>query len=451
MKLLAIPVLILVTLSLQPARSQAGAPFVAMGDSITEGVQSADSNLRTQPNNWATLVAQQMGVPFPLPLIRTSPQAGIMSTAGRTRISPQVSSPDLGVSGATIHDLLYTAAAQPISTETSLVLSPRYGQTQMSIAQSLNAPLYGIWIGNNDVDGAILSWSDLDASQMTSIADFTSDFAKMISLLKSMYTRVVIGTIPDVTKIGFVFSPSDLKLFTGSDCGLRQGSYTTGPTALLLKQGLVGCSILLNPSFVLDPSEIAAIQLRLRQFNQIITADATAAGFGVVDVYGLFQQIEQTPPTFFGVPLTVRFNGGLLSLDGVHPSDIGHALSANAFIQTANQRYGLNIPLLTQDQLNTIAAADPFIDWNGNLIVRGRPLAGELETLGPSLGISGDFTDAPPTAAVSANALRSSKVNPALGQAFKQQYLTIKGRPLSTQWTEQDAIAAMKDVFSHLQ
>ena len=449
MRLLAIPALILLTLSLQPARSQAGTPFVAMGDSITEGVQSADSNLRTQPNNWATLVARQMGVAFPLPLIRTSPAADIFSTTGRTRVFPQVSSPNLGVSGATIHDLLYTAAAQPISTETSMVLSPRYGQTQMSIAQSLNAPLNEIWIGNNDVDGAVLAWTDLDASQMTSIADFTTDFGQMISLLKAMHTKVVIGTIPDVTKIGFVFSPADLKLFTGSDCGLPQGSYTTGPTALLLKTGAVGCGILKDPSFVLDPSEIAAIQLRLKQFNQIMTADATAAGFGVVDVYGLFQQIEQTPPTFFGVPVTVRFNGGLLSLDGVHPSDTGHALAANAFIQVANQTYGMNIPLLTQDQLNQIAAADPFVDWNGNLIVRGRPLAGLLETLGPSLGISGDFSDAPPTAA-GANAA-SSRVNPALGQAFKQQYLTIKGRPLSTQWSEQDAIAAMKDVFSHLQ
>jgi lysophospholipase L1-like esterase len=447
MRLLAVPVLVLFTLSLQPARSQAGAPFVAMGDSITEGVQSADSNLRTQPNNWATLVAQQMGVSFPLPLIRTSPEAVIFSTTGRTRISPQVSSPNLGVSGATIHDLLYTAAAQPISTETSIVLSPRYGQTQMSIAQSLNAPLYGIWIGNNDVDGAILSWTDLDASQMTSIADFSTDFAQMISLLSAMHTRAVIATIPDVTQIGFVFSPSDLKRFTGKDCCLPNGSYTTGPTALLIKLGLVGCSILLDPSFVLDPTEIAAIQQRLQQFNQIMTADATAAGFGVVDVYGLFQQIEQTPPMFFGVPVTVKFNGGLLSLDGVHPSDTGHALSANAFIQVANQMYGMNIPLLSKDQLNQIAAADPFIDWNGNLIVRGRPLAGLLETLGPFLGISGDFNDTPPTEARNASVRNGAKVNAELGQAFKRQYLTLKGLPISTSWSEQDAIEAMKDVF----
>src|SRR5277367_4289075 len=154
---LFVPVLVFVAISLGPAQSQTGVPFVAMGDSITEGVQSADANLRTQPNNWAALVAQQMGVSFSLPLIQTSPAASIFSILGRTRIDPLLSSPDLGVSGATIHDLLYTASARPVTTETSLVFAPRFGQTQMSIAQSVNAPVNMVWIGNNDVDGAVLS------------------------------------------------------------------------------------------------------------------------------------------------------------------------------------------------------------------------------------------------------------------------------------------------------
>jgi lysophospholipase L1-like esterase len=444
MRLHTIPALILFTLSLQPAQSQTGAPFVALGDSITEGVQSADSNIRTQPNNWASLIAQQMGVSFPLPLIQTSPLSDIFSTVGRTRINPELSSPDVAVSGATIHDLLYTAAARPITTETSIVLAPRFGQTQMSIAQSVNAPLNMVWIGNNDVDGAVLAWDDLDASQMTSVADFTTDFAQMISLLTAMHTKVVIGTIPDVTQIGFVFSPSDLIRFIGTDCGLPQGSYTSAPMAALLKLGLKDCSALQDPSYVLDPTEIAAIQLRLQQFNEIMTADATAAGFGVVDIYGEFQQLEQTPPVFFGVPLTMKLLGGLLSLDGVHPSDIGHALAANSFIQVANQTYGTSIPLITQDQLNQIASDDPFIDWNGNLVVRGRPLAGLLETLGPFIGVSGDFTDAPPASAVPAT---PGKVTPALGKAFMQQYLSLKGLPPSTPWTSADAVAAMKEVF----
>lgn len=446
MRLVAISALTLFMLSLQTAHAQTGAPFVALGDSITEGVQGADSNIRTQPNNWASLVAQQMGVPFALPLIQTSPASDIFSTTGRTRIVPQLSSPNLAVSGATIHDLLYTAAASPISTETSLVLSPRYGQTQMTIAETVHAPLHMVWIGNNDVDGAILDWTNLDASQMTSVADFSADFAQLISRLSAMHTKAVFGTIPDVTAIGFVFSPSDLIRFIGTDCGLPQGSYTTGPAAILIKTGMNDCSLLQNPSYVLDPTEIAAIQQRLQAFNQIMTTDASAAGFGVVDIYGLYQGLVNSPPSYFGVPLSVSFNGGIESLDGVHPSDIAHALAANSFIQVANQFYGMSIPLLSQDQLNQIAAADPDIDWNGNLIVRGRPLAGLLETLGPFLGISGDFSDAPPPPVI--RVAGDAKINPALGQAFKRQYLTLKGLPISTQWSRQDAIAAMQDVFS---
>ena len=58
---------ILFTLCLAPAQSQSGPPFIAMGDSIGEGVQSADASTRTQPFELWNLIAQQMGVSFPLP------------------------------------------------------------------------------------------------------------------------------------------------------------------------------------------------------------------------------------------------------------------------------------------------------------------------------------------------------------------------------------------------
>jgi lysophospholipase L1-like esterase len=425
--------------------AQTGAPFIAMGASITEGAQSSDANNRTQPNNWAALVAQQLGVSFPLPLIQTSPTASVLSTTGRSRINPGLSSPDLGVSGAKVHDLLYTTATRPITTETGMVLAPRFGQTQMSIAQSIHAPLNMIEIGINDVDGAILSWNSLDASQMTSVASFTTDYAQMISLLSAMQTKVVVVTIPDITKITYMFGPSDLIRLIGTDCGLPQGSYTTLPTALLIKSGMDTCSILQNPSYVLDPGEIAQIQQRIQQFNQIIIADAAAAGFAVADLYSLYQQVEQNPPVFAGQPMTMLFLGGFMSLDGVHPSDTGQALLANAFIQAANQTYGMNIPALTPAQVNQIHSADPFVDWDADVNVEGRPLAGLLETQGPSLGISGDLSDEPPAPAVSA--ITAGSVNPALGRAFMRQYQILNGLPVTSSWTAQAALAAMMSVF----
>ena len=66
---------------------------------------------------------------------------------------------------------------------------------------------------------------------------------------------------------------------------------------------------------------------------------------------------------------------------------------ANEFLSVLREEYGWNAPLLTEAMLNRIAADDPFVDLAGAGRVRGRPLAGALETLGPILGISGDVEE----------------------------------------------------------
>jgi hypothetical protein len=217
---------------------------------------------------------------------------------------------------------------------------------------------------------------------------------------------------------------------------------------LLIKLGLVdGTTILQNPNYVLSASQAAAVSQRVADFNQVIKSDAADSGLAVADINAYFEQIQATPPVFHGVALTRQFNGGLLSLDGVHPSDIGHALGANVFIQAANEKFGMSIPLLTEDQLTQIADADPFIDWDGSLVVRGRPLAGLLETLGPFLGISGNLNNKPGAATTAAAV---SKIDKAAGLRFMRQYFTLKGLPAGRTWTEQDAISAMKEVFQAL-
>jgi lysophospholipase L1-like esterase len=426
------------------ALAQISPTVAALGDSIGEGVQSADATTRTQPYQFSNLIAQQFGLPFTQPLIDGGVLTNIFSTQGRTRVDPSLVANNVAVSGATIHDLLNATYVPPTDTETDLVLQPE-SLTQIQRAEAQHAELNVVWIGSNDVDGAVLDWTHLDASQLTPVDSFTADYADMVNRLKALSGRTVVGTIPDVTQIGFVFSPQDMTLFLGTDCGLPSGSYTTAPAALLIRLGVYDCSLLQDPNYVLDPTEIATIRDRLLTFNQIITSDANQAGMAVADIYTTFISYLTNPPVFYGVPLTPRFNGGLLSLDGVHPSNIGHALAANLFIQAYNQTWGSNIPLISQDALNSIAASDPFIDWDGNLIVRGRPLAGLLETLGPFVGISGDYRDHPNTARVAP----SGKIDKKLGEQFMQQYLAIKGLPASTQWTKADAINAMKMIFGH--
>jgi hypothetical protein len=88
---------LLLTLSTVPPAS-AQVPFVGMGDSIGEGVQSADASESTQPFNFLNLIASRLGTSFPLPLIRTGILGTVGDTSFRSRINPSVAGLDLAVS-----------------------------------------------------------------------------------------------------------------------------------------------------------------------------------------------------------------------------------------------------------------------------------------------------------------------------------------------------------------
>ena len=88
-------------------------------------------------------------------------------------------------------------------------------------------------------------------------------------------------------KIGFVLDREDLIRFLGSDFGLPEGSFTTVPTMLLIQIGLLDGSVIQDPNFVLDPTEVAAIRQRVDEFNQIIAANAATVGAAVTDIGGM--------------------------------------------------------------------------------------------------------------------------------------------------------------------
>ncbi len=407
---------------------------VGLGDSLGEGVQSIDASYQTQIHGYLPLLAAQIGVSFPLPLIKTGIFGFVGNINGRSRLNPSALVANLAVSAATSTSILDTQAGSPLETESDLVLSPRTG-SQISIAESLKPRLTICWIGNNDVLGSIVSFDQLNATQITPTNIFNANYDQITSRLGALGGKVVFANIPEVTQVAFLFSPEDLVTFLGSSYGLPKGSYTSLIAMLLIRLGIDDGSILQNPDWVLDVGEIQTIDQAVASFNQIITAHAAQINSPVVDVNGLFTGFLQNPPALDGITATRRYLGGMFSLDGLHPSDIGYAFIANRFIQTMNSFYGAAIPTLNTEQLTSIIEADPFVDFNNNLKVKGRFGVGLLETLGPFLGISGDSSDVPPG------------VNKAMGQRFMQQYFILKGKDPNTRWTERDAIEAFREIF----
>lgn len=63
--------------------------------------------------------------------------------------------------------------------------------------------------------------------------------------------------------------------------------------------------------------------------------------------------------------LTTEANGGLFSLDNIHPTDVGYAILANEFIKTINGRFRTRIQPV---DLETVALTDPLFPPNvGNV------------------------------------------------------------------------------------
>ena len=425
--------------------------LIVLGDSIGEGVQSVDASGITQLSIYSHLLAWRSGDYLTLPLIQTNPLGVVGNTANRTRLQPYKVATNLAVSGADVHSLLYDQAdalsEEEIDSETDLVLFPLHG-SQMEIAEYISGQVgeafMVCWIGNNDVLSAVVSFDQLDASQMTTVAQFETDFTEIVQRLHVLGNAAVFANIPNVTRIGFLVDRQDLIKFLGSDYGLQEGDYTSIVVLFLIKLGLDNGSLIGNPDFVLDANEVQQIQQRTDAFNGIIADTAGMYNYPLVDINALFDEMAAAPLTFMDIPVTDRFLGGLFSLDGVHPSNIGHALIANAFIERINTYYGVDIPPMSQDILDYIFFTDPFVDKDADNRVKGRFGKGLLETLGPIIGISGDINDF-----VRDPYLREADEN--TGKKFMERYYRLKGREFQENeiWSKGDVINAFKDIFEY--
>lgn len=414
---------------------------MGMGDSLGEGVQSANAFTQSQPSTYLNLVARQMNVSFPQPLLTTSLTAFIGDVKGRSRVSPSTAPADLAVSGATLSDVLTATASSTPATETDLVLAPYLGLSQIQIVEQQKPAFVICWAGTDDLIDEVLNYSSLNNPNPTPLPQFTAEYGELLSRLKATGAKVVVGNIPDLTKMAFLFDNNDLTKYTGTNYNLPAGSFTTLPTMLLLKLGVFNASILQNPAYVLSASQITALQLQIQQYNGVIASTAASYGFPVVDAYALLDYYANTPMVVGGVALSNHYNGGYFSLDGVHPSNFGHAAFANVFIKTADAAYGMHIPPISNSALVTLFNNDPFIDFGGNGVVHGRPFTGFLETLGPFLGISGGPTHG---AATSRMAPAPKKLDPA---EFMRLYRAAKGANPSAPWTKADVASAVSDLL----
>jgi lysophospholipase L1-like esterase len=133
----------------------------------------------------------------------------------------------------------------------------------------------------------------------------------------------------------------------------------------------------------ITPEFAAKVQALNNIVNAGIGEAAQSTGAPLVDVEKIFDGIASgnTSDPYYRIARSINpgigcctlgyylppfTNGGLVGLDGLHPSNTGYALLANAFITTINQRYGTHIPIVdikavyNGTRCSTYCVKDPY-------------------------------------------------------------------------------------------
>ena len=331
---------------------------------------------------------------------------------GGTRMSAGQSVSDLGVPGITVHEALYmtgpltgpasgpmcsyplnpadpTSALQAVVSEESGNFLPVLGAfsgatplTEVNAAASLHPSLTTVWLGGNDLLKFTFSGGK---APVDSPGQMQADFTQIIRTLQSSGSRVVVANLPDVLFLPQFFRggptltatleappfsvpaipATAVTAYIAATYGVGPGGFLTETgffkTLATLKGGSVTPVLSAPGDFLVDAFAVQVQSLNT-QYNAAIAAAAVSSGAPLVDVHKLFTEIRIAG----GIPInppfccTLGFGGGLVSIDGIHPSNTGYALVANAFIQTIDAAYGAAARPLSATELQAVAASDPY-------------------------------------------------------------------------------------------
>jgi lysophospholipase L1-like esterase len=393
---LAAVTLLLSCVSAAPLLAQRGnanfTRFVALGDSLSAGYASDSLLFTHQQFSPAAIIARQAGandfqipaisepgIPaelvltslVPVTIVRKSNQNGVPTNLQLPRPYNNLSIP-----GARVNNLLTNTGAETSTNPFYQIILRGLG-TSVQQALVQQPTFISVWIGNNDVLGAVIAGTPL---ALTPIDAFTRDYNLLLDALVqgAPNAGIITANVPDVTSIPYistvppflvnpqtsqpVLGPDGRPIFLVGELGdgrvgiLPQGTLIATPASSLIATGF-GIPEPLRPNFpnlpnvgrplpdqvVLTPNEITPIRERQQQVNAAIEAAAAARNIPVVDIETIFQEYR-AGRNFAGVVLNTAFlTGGLFSYDGIHPTDLGYTLVANEFIDVINQSWGTRI------------------------------------------------------------------------------------------------------------
>jgi lysophospholipase L1-like esterase len=316
------------------------------------------------------------------------------ATAMQTRLNPTTTPYDLGVPGQTLHEALYqiapttTCAATVSASNVNIGLSTLVdgesatfypilgtfgtGFTQVQAAAALHAQIATVWLGSNDILKYALSGGALPATDPT---QFYNDMVTLIRTLQASGAKVAVANLFDVLDASYFTSATELttlmnelgvpgaaqtyylSLVPSGGYLTLSGFFKTLASIEALGGGLQPVTLVAGDTI---PGAFAtAIQTYNTDYNNEIAAAVTATGATLVDVHSVYAAIYNAGGANVNLPVccSTIYDGGLTSLDGIHPSNTGYAIIANTFIGTLDAAFSLAIP---QVNVTTIYQHDPY-------------------------------------------------------------------------------------------
>lgn len=376
------------------------ARYVALGNSITAGIQSAGLTPESQAAAYPVLLAAMADANFNIPLVNAPgcppPLAqpfplGTATTAPGVpcalRATPVGPVQNLAVPGANVTTIIDNLAdSDATSSFNRLQTFILGGRSQVAALKALDPTLVTAWIGNNDALGLV--FNGLVGTELTPLPDFQRDFARVVEAIDSENPQgvVLIGVVnpllvPVLQPGAYFFALRQAGQFpkpVNANCSPVTATGQPNPLARNLVTFFVADpkspvpEVNCDPArfgpgspFLIDPAEIGMIQERVAGFNQTIKAAADANGWIYVDPNALLLPFLADPnklrkcqglatattlATFQAAVVTTcpnptapNFFGSLISFDGIHPSSEAHVLIAAAVAEALEAKFAIDL------------------------------------------------------------------------------------------------------------
>ena len=368
------------------------ARYVSFGNSITAGIQSFGLSDSTQVVAYPVLLARAMGTPFnypslnnpgcppPITNIFTNPPTrvgGLPDTfcALRKNVPPLLN--NVAFPGASVLELLntnYGPPQPPAAATDAYKLFLLGGRTELQRAREVLPTFVTVWIGNNDVLGAILDTGDAgQAADITPPATFATQYNALMDSIDSFGSvqggallGVVQATGAPYVSRGGAYAAASLAIptmtvlpnclafqaLTATDTAFVEVPFHYG--APIVAKAAAGIPDTLDCSnyHVISVPEAVNMISTVAQYNATIQAAATARNWLFVDPNPLLRTLAQAGairpfPAFPPDPnsTTAPF-GTAVSRDGVHPSTSTQKLVAQSLQQAINAFYQSAIPAI---------------------------------------------------------------------------------------------------------